>query len=210
MGILMGPEKPSAVLEFWHLHAMKVCFHLEMWVTCVYEFKTSYHSSRWTWEDSNDFHLKINESGNCWHAHRTLQVTPSCLTKDAHISHVLTLICLGHPQSHIHKFMCTWSIAYMFTHKTHKHTCSLIHPCLHTHTIITYTHTCIYMHTYIEQITHSSTVVYTNAHLHVHLSSNTQTMLRYHTPQTWPVASVLLHVLWSYSACATCTTVLCL
>lgn len=137
----------------------------------------------------------------------------TCLTKDAHTSHVLTLICLGHPQSHIHKFTCSWSIAYMFTHKTHKHTCSLlsvctcmrfthpclyirafpyipfthlhtqicisilthstiftcihmctcslIHPCLHTHTLtmITYTHTCIYMHTYIEQITHSSTVV---------------------------------------------------
>lgn len=82
----------------------------------------------------------------------------TCLTKDAHTPHMLTLICLEHPQSHIHKLTCTWRIAYMFTHKIHKHTCSLLSVC----TCMRVTHPCLYIRTF-------SYVPFTHLHTHLNL-----------------------------------------
>ena len=150
----------------------------------------------------------------CIHVHtqdpQTHMLTSKCL--HMHEVHTSMFVYSCIPIYTFHTFAHSRKFAYLSLHTHNSHLYSYVYMLTyspmftHTLTMITYTHTCIYMHTYIEQITHSSTVVYTYAHLHVHLSSNTQTMLRYHTPQTWPVASVLLHVLWSYSACATCTT----
>lgn len=92
----------------------------------------------------------------------------TCLTKDAHTPHMLTLICLEHPQSHMHKLTCTWRIAYMFTHKIHKHTCSLLSVC----TCMRFTHSCLYIRTFpYVPFTHLHT------HLNLHIYPYTLTVL---------------------------------
>lgn len=89
----------------------------------------------------------------------------TCLTKDAHTPHMLTLICLEHPQSHIHKLTCTWRIAYMFTHKIHKHTCSL----LSVYTCMRFTYPCLYIRTF-------PYVPFTHLHTHLNLHSYPYTL----------------------------------
>lgn len=75
----------------------------------------------------------------------------------------------------------------------HMCTCSLIHPHLHTHTHTHSTHVHSYRHicTLVQnlQFMHSPTLVYTYAHLRVHLSADTQTLRSHHTPQTWAVST---------------------